>query len=227
MWVTICAISARICTALWGQFIEGLAIANVMNALPYDRFSQWISQVKCMRQGTLQDAPTFSITLTPDLGRDTARIGEELVDYLNEFDENAAGSWAAFDSESLRVIDKHGGMKELPTWVSTPGGKPHHTVPQHQHTPLTPLLCGMARMGAVVMVENQAHVTAQQIPRVFHVRLTHPTTSLSGEDARPFHLQVNMARFGPDSMVSIIGDSALEWASRGYDPLDRVYEFMR
>ena len=172
----------------------------------------------------LQAAPTFAITLSPGLGRDTTRIGEDLVEYLNEFDENAAGSWAAFDAESLRVIDSQGGVKDLPAWVSPPSGRSRHSISRRGHCPL---LCGMARMGTVVVVEDEAYVAAQQIPRVFHVRLTHPTGAIPEAEAHPFHLQVNMARFGPDAMVSIIGDSALEWASRGYDPLDRVAEFRR
>ena len=194
-----------------------------MKSPPYDRFAQWIQQAKSMRQGNLQSSPAFAITLSSALGEDTARVGEALVDYLNEFDENAAGQWAVFDHEALYHIEKGGGVNSLPSWVRPSGGRLYRETRPAGHRAL---LDGMARLGTVVLVEDRAYVTTQQIPRVFHTRLSHPTNGIPEEDARPFHLLVNTRRFGADSVVSIIGDSALEWASRGHDPIDRVVDFV-
>jgi hypothetical protein len=197
--------------------------ASSMNSPSYERYVQWLGHVKQGRPG-MQNTRSFAITLSPELGHDTARIGEDLVEYLNEFDENAAGYWAVFDAEALRQIEKRGGVDHLPNWVKHPSGlfQRHSNTRGHQA-----LVRGMASLGTVVLVENQAYLTTQAVPRVFHTRLTHPTNRVPEEDARPFHLLVNMGRFGPESMVSIIGDSALEWASRGHDPMDRVVEFSR
>ncbi len=195
---------------------------NVMNSPAVDRFARWVAQAKAYRRGKPLDSPAFSITLSPEFGNETAQLGEDLIAYLNEFDENGAGHWEVFDHEALQVINKNNGYESLPTWGKhAPGLLPRVT----PHGGYKPLLNGIARLGNVVLVEDHAYLTTQEIQRVFHVRLTHLDTEVLEADTRPFHLVLNRTRFGPDSLVNIIGDSALEWASRGHDPADRILKF--
>lgn len=171
-----------------------------------DRFAQWIAHARANRHRFALNAPTFAITLSPATDDDASQLGDQLIEYLNEFDENAGGHWQAFDDEALETIGKHTDPHMLPE---------------------LPLLSGIARLGTAVLIQSKAHLVTQGIPRVFHVKLTHHDTGESYDDTRSFHLLLNRARFEHNSLISIIGDSALEWARLGHDPADRVVPFER
>ena len=194
-----------------------------MNRSPYHRYTEWLKNAKWARQTKVQNTPSFAITLSPELDRETVVLAEDLAEYLNEFDENAAGNWTVYDHEALREISQLGGLDDLPKWIKRPSGLVATTDAESTYSEL---LCGMVQLGTIVVVENQAYLATQQIPRVFHVHLTDHAKALV-DDTRPFHVLMNTNRFGSDSMVNIIGDSALEWASRGHDPMDRVTDFVR
>lgn len=182
-----------------------------MDQTPFERFISWMANHERHSRETLRWPPPFAITLASVTGDEAAQLAEDLADYLNEFDELSTGGWVAYDREALRQILQHGGLMHLPDWLQGPV----RTFSNEALTGERRLLLGLVQLGSVVIAESEAYRATQPMARVFHAGLTRSDAIFPDAETKFFHLVLNASRFSPASLVNIIGDSALEWATRG------------
>ncbi|MEM7146010.1 MAG: hypothetical protein AAF591_12810 [Verrucomicrobiota bacterium] len=136
----------------------------------------------------------FAITIYRDRGAGAVQLGELIADYLNEVDPISPGQWTAWNEQSLheRLNPKH----------HTPQ-KPNHPISERS-------ILSFIAHGAVILVDNSAHLATSDHPRTFNVRIA-GSDSPHAATTR-FHLTVNTRRMSQHTAVRVIADSALEWA---------------
>lgn len=121
--------------------------------------------------------------------------------HLNEFDEDAGGGWTAFAPDLIHTIS------ETPTQRSLLG------LPECCRDCLPNTACGrrkvleaLSRRGHAVLDGVLAVEACVALGNVFRVSLGPPPNGGKG-----FHLVLRPELFSSRSMVSIIGDTYLEW----------------
>ncbi len=153
----------------------------------------------------------FAIALVVPPSSNGVTLGRSLAEYLNEFDEDEAGNWAAFDESVTQALSKveHPMLKR--ECQCSHGDCPCQVMANEREQ--RSLVRRIAEAGNAVLLHRGVERLTEGLPQVFQV-LLHQDENLKGADIASFHLTLNMARVEDDCAVRIVGDSALDWALR-------------
>ncbi len=156
----------------------------------------------------LRDACTqeqhHSIALSATCSADLHGIATAVAEYLNEFDSNGGCQWRAFGIEELRQLAGDPICRNL---ILAGCGNPPPGVPPLSDLEL--VTRRLAHIGGVVLEGQCGSDATLDIPEVFHVCLC----DAEHASHAAYHLWVNPARFRPQSLVSVVSDSFLDWSS--------------
>lgn len=175
---------------------------NISDPAPSARwFAEWLKQ-----RGSEQ--PLRSVVIGARCSTKLPRIGNQVANYLNEFDSEAEGHWHAFSAANLRHCAGDPACRDL-ILSSAP-------CELHPHTPGTDVdriaRC-LARVGGAVLEGEFPPDATDPIESSFRVCLCEEDPLCIG----PCHMWLNPGQFSRESLVSIIADSFLDWTSRASD----------
>lgn len=158
-------------------------------------------------------AQCHSLVLCASSGPNLHRLACAVSDYLNEFDGLGSCQWRAFDTEELRHLAGDPTCRRLLLAGAppVPEGVPHDS-------DLNRTARRLARLGGVILEGQCGFEATLELPEAFHVCLS------KGDHPRrdKHHLWLNPERFQPDTLVSIIADSFLNWSSVTRSPGTRT-----
>lgn len=130
-----------------------------------------------------------------------AGLAHEVASYLNEYDGEGAGRWAAFSSSLVKDLSMNAPERTL---LGVPDPCPG--CPPGSACCLKHVLSAIARRGNVVLEGTLAIEGTADWPDVFRAAL-----GTTPEDGPRFHLTLRPELFSDRALPSILGDTFLEW----------------
>ncbi|NNC89536.1 MAG: hypothetical protein HKN82_13865 [Akkermansiaceae bacterium] len=161
-------------------------------------FAEWLAEAS-------SQAPRHSIVIASKCPADIVTVGGAIAGYLNEFDDSEGGAWRAFDATDLRHL---AGDPECRTLLLD-------SLPKDPGLPdpcsdLDRIIRRLGLLGGAVL-EGQASLDAAAgLRNTFQICLC----CTEHADPEHCHMWLNPQRFSRESLVAIIADSFLDWASR-------------
>lgn len=146
-----------------------------------------------------------SIVVGARCGTNLRRIGRQVAEQLNIIDPEARNYWHAFELEHLRHFAGAPDHRDL-ILAGTPPD-PHPGIPDSD---IDRIARRLARMGGAVLEGQYSLDATNDLGNTFRICLcsSNPTC------LQPCHMWLNPQRFSRESLISVIADSFLDWASR-------------
>ena len=166
--------------------------------------SQAASLVEWLDQA-VSNPMEHSIVVGSKCPADIESIGAEVAGYLNEFDDAGAAHWRAFNTSDFRHLAGDPAYRDLII-----DDLPDDPAFDEAASDLDRIIRHLGTLGGAVL-EGQASLDAARgLTNTFHVCLC----CTEHTDPENCHMWLNPERFARDSLVSVIADSFLDWASR-------------
>lgn len=129
-------------------------------------------------------------------------LAAALARHLNEFDEDAAGHWTAFDPELIFAISETPPQRALLGLTDCCKDCPPNSPCGRKR-----VLQALAKHGHAVLEGPLAVDACTDLREIFRVSLGPPPSG-----PHHFHLVLHPEHFSVRSLPSIVGDTFLEWA---------------
>jgi hypothetical protein len=153
----------------------------------------------------LSEASENSSARTIILHGDTHNISEnlsrEIADYLNEYDDDEAGSWLAVESDLVHLIAQDSGLRFLLGMVD-----PCPKCPPTSACGLRKAYQALGERGHVIFRSISPPGKALDLPEAFHAGIGN-----QNDPTAKCHLVIDPDLIQTQSIAPIIGDVFLEW----------------
>jgi|GEM_PF-1195638 len=149
-----------------------------------------------------------SIVIGSKCCADLKSIGTEIAHYLNEFDDRADGHWHDFCHQDIYHLAGDPACREMILCGAEPD---LHDGPPDSD--LDRVARRIARLGGAILEGQYSLDATNDLDTAFRVCLcgNHPAC------LEPCHIWLNCNTFSRESLVAVISDSFLDWASRRPD----------
>ncbi len=134
---------------------------------------------------------------------DLNRVSSAIADYLNEYDGDCSSQWRIFDDDLLRTLAGDPACRNIV--LAGDSEEESRLAPRPD---LDRIVRRLARLGGVIIIGPRGLEATRDLRRTFHVCLCENDPPAH----RNFHMWVNPERFSPETLVSVIADSFLDWS---------------
>lgn len=163
-----------------------------------------VSQLPAFHRWFLADrsahAPAIVLHGFPDL---PVGLAPSVARHLNEFDEDGGGRWTSFAPDLIQMIAEAPAQRNLLEL-----GEGCANCPPNSPCGRRKVLAALARRGHAVLEGMPAVEACANLGDIFRVSL-----GPAPFDGKGFHLVLQPELFTSRSLISIIGDTYLEWVA--------------